>query len=159
MHPWCTIFLSHCIALFSHNNMLLFTVEHTDDNQEFGSLISKMMNVRLSLKSAILIYHQEIALTLALSLMLILAPCLKRSLVHCGMYHALPPHPTVHEDGQQNQYAKSQAFSFKSAVAIKQSIVSRTPVLSLISVSAPFLTRHSTVQSWALLAARCRGVC
>ena len=64
------------------------------------------------------------------------------SQVHSGKYHFVPNHSMVHEDGMDNRLTVNsnallnydQRYSF-----------TLTPFLSLMFMSAPLLTRHSTV--------------
>ena len=105
-------------------------------------------SMTLSFESAILIYHQEIAiLSLELSLMLILASCLTKSLVHCRMYHALRSHPV-----EKDQYTKSQALSFKSGVATNHQEYNFTyPIFILDVYVSSFLNKafHCVVMTIA----------
>ena len=83
--------------------------------------------------------------------------------VQHGMYNSVPNYPMVHEDRMYNRMIRlTVLYSKLRSVLLKYDqkyCFTLAPFLSLMFMSAPFSTRHSTVYSRPLLAARCRGVC
>ena len=70
--------------------------------------------------------------------------------VHCGKYHSVPNHTMVHEDAIDNRNVRLtviQVLKLKKALLNynQRYDFTLTPFLSLMSMSAPFSTRYSTV--------------
>ena len=130
MHLQCIIFLSHCIALYkvSHNNMLLFTVEHIHSNQEFVSLIKNMMYPAKSqifiLKSAILSYHREIVpLYPSIIFDVDIGFLLIKEASPCTAGCTMLQHPTpcmVHKDGMDKRISM---LTFKQSVSNQRQLL------------------------------------